>query len=309
MTSDPGFIYSQLLEQRRSTIAKLEERHRALGYAKLAIAGIAIILVGVALARDGAAIRWVLFPAAAFAVLVIVHDRVLRAMERLRRAERYFLKGLARLAGNWQGTGESGERYLEPEHPYAQDLDLFGKASLFELLCTARTLLGQDRLANWLKSPADRYIVRSRQEAVDELRPRIDLREELAVLAEEARTGVHPRSLGAWGESPARLRGPFRGWILVHTTLGIAGFIALWIHLAASSGTVHLSESLDTLLRDIFLAALLINAWFLFRTRAQMGEVISGVEAAAAELGLLSEVLVRIEREPFRTRMLAGLRA
>ena len=33
------------------------------------------------------------------------------------------------------------------------DLDLFGKGGLFELLCTVRTRMGEERLAQWLKTP------------------------------------------------------------------------------------------------------------------------------------------------------------
>src|SRR5205085_12021769 len=118
------------------------------------------------------------------------------------------------------------------EHPYAQDLDLFGKAGLFELLCTARTRIGQDTLAAWLKAPAPPPIVRDRQQAVQELRTRVDLREELAILAEDARTGVDPAHLASWGEAPALLRsGGIRVRIWLFTALGLAGFTALWIHL------------------------------------------------------------------------------
>jgi hypothetical protein len=195
MHTDPRSIYLQLREQRRAAIAQLEDRHRSLGYAKLAVVGLGLILVWMALVQQAFSILWALIPAIAFLTLVIVHDRLLHTMERARRAENYFVKGLARLDGAWHGQGESGDRYIDPEHPYAQDLDLFGKGSVFELLCTARTQLGQDTLAAWLKAPAPADDVRSRQQAVEELRPRIDLREEFAILAEEARTGVHPAAL------------------------------------------------------------------------------------------------------------------
>jgi MutS domain V len=310
MTNDPRTIYLQFRDQRRATIAQLQQRHRALGYSKLATAGLALLMVWLALAMSAFSILWVLVPGIIFVVLVLVHDRLLRTIQHVERAEQYFTNGLARLSGEWAGSGEAGDRYLDPEHPYAQDLDLFGKGGVFELLCTARTLLGQDTLAAWLKAPADAAAVRDRQEAVDELRPRVDLREQLAVLAEEARTGVNPAALGAWGEMPPRLRdGWFRPRVWAHTILGVAGFCALWIHLANSSGAIELSGSLDSLLRDLFLVALLANGWFLFRWRVPLGEVTSAVEEAANELSILSEVLVRIEREPFRSRLLSDLHA
>ncbi len=53
--------------------------------------------------------------------------------------------------------------------------------------------------------------------------------------------------------------------------------------------------------RDLFLVALVVNGWFLYRQSAVLGAAVSAVEEAAHELGLLSEVLVRMEREQFRS--------
>jgi len=309
MSPDPRATYNQLLEQRQSELTHLQQRHRTLGYAKLATAGLVLLLIWLSLAQGTFTILWVLVPIAVFAVLVVVHGGLLQVIERVKRAESYFENSLKRLDGNWSDSGEPGDRYLDPEHPYAQDLDLFGKSSIFQLLCTARTLMGQDTLAAWLKSPAEAPAVHERQEAVDELRPRVDLREELAVLAEEARTGVDPAGLAAWGEQPVRLReGRFRMQVWIYTVIGLVSFLALWIHLANTSGAIHLEESTGGLVRDVFLVGLLINGWFLYRTRMPVGEVVSAVEEAANELRLLSEVLVRIEREQFRSPMLARLR-
>src|SRR5579872_4953278 len=206
MMQDPRLVYSQLLEERRADIASRERRHRMLGYGKLAAAASGVLLVWMGLSH-AISIVWVLLPAVILLALSVLHEHVLRLMERLRRAVRYFEKALARLDGKWAGIGETGDRYVDPAHPYAQDLDLFGNGSLFELLCTARTHIGEDTLARWLLAPADPDTVRERHEAVAELRPRLDLREDLAVVAEEGRTGVDPASLAAWGEAPALIRG------------------------------------------------------------------------------------------------------
>ncbi|HMC60981.1 MAG TPA: hypothetical protein VKJ01_17460, partial [Candidatus Solibacter sp.] len=154
MTSDPRPVYSQLLDQRRAEIALRERRHQWLAYARLAAVAAALTVVWFALAWKAFSILWVLAPGAVFVALIVIHERLLKAMERRRRAQRYFEKGMARLDGKWIGTGEPGDRYLVPEHPYAQDLDLFGKGSVFELLCTARTRIGEDTLAHWLMNPA-----------------------------------------------------------------------------------------------------------------------------------------------------------
>src|ERR1035441_1226312 len=170
MTPDPRSIYLERLAARRSEIAQHERRHRQMGHLQLLVAASAIIPVWLALARGAFSILWVLVPVAVFAALVIFHERLLHALERRRRAARFFEKALARLDGTWAGTGEAGDRYSDPAHPYALDLDLFGKGGVFELLCTARTRIGEDRLADWLKFPATPEIGRARQRAVGELR-------------------------------------------------------------------------------------------------------------------------------------------
>ncbi len=307
---DPHARYSELLRDRRDEIEQRLKRHLRLGYVRLAVVATALGLVWYSLSTEKLSILWVLAPIVVFVALLVVGERLLRDLECRRRAAAYFERGLARLDGRWAGTGVSGESYADPAHPYAQDLDLFGKGSVFELLSTARTHAGEETLARWLLAPAPPGEVLRRQEAVEELRPRLDLREDLAVVAEEARTGVDPVSLAAWGEAPPRL--PSRGmrvllWAL--TVLGCCGFVALWIWLGYLAGVLQLTAGQALLSRDLLLAALLANLLFLRLTRARMGSVAAAVDAAAHELGLLSDVLVRLERERFHSPLLANLRA
>ena len=308
MASDPRGVYQDFLQQRRAEIAQRELLHRRMGYGQLGLAAAAGLIVWLALAGGGVSILWVLAPGALFAALVVVHENVLRDLERRRRAARYFEKGLARLDGDWAGTGEPGDRHLDPAHPYAADLDLFGKGSIFELLSTARTRIGEDMLAGWLLHRAPPEVVRERQAAVEELRGRVDLREELAVLAEEARKGVDPAALAEWGEAASEFRnGKMTPVVWMMTAVGLSGFAALWLHLLWLANLVRMSDQADALVRDGFLIAVGITGWFLYRNHARMSRVVSGVEEAAHELGLLSEVLVRIERERFHAPMLARM--
>ena len=94
--------------------------------------------------------------------------------------------------------GEDGARFRDSAHLYADDLECFGPGSLFQLLCTARTGVGQATLARWLSAPADPEEVRARQGAVQELRPRLDSREDLAVLGTDASAGLDAERLRAW---------------------------------------------------------------------------------------------------------------
>ena len=306
---DPGLIYSQLLDKRRLDLAARDQQHRVFGYLQLAAVVSALAAVGLALFHK-VSIFWVFAPAAAFATLFIIHERLLRVSERRRHSIRYFERALDRLEGKWAGQGEAGDRFLDPAHPYAEDLDLFGKGSLFELLCTARTQVGVETLAEWLLYPADPDTVRSRQLAVDDLRSQVDWREELAVVADEARSGVHATALAAWGEAaPLLASRRLRILTTALALLGVPGLVAFLAYSLYMLGIVHLSERMAVLSRDFFVLVLFINGTFLFKQRRRVDLVVAAAEEAAHELKLLSEVLLRIERQSFRAPLLIALRA
>lgn len=56
-------------------------------------------------------------------------------------------------AGNYQNF-DAGDEFHDNKHPFATDLDLFGKGSLFQMISRAVTATGKEKLANLLKSPA-----------------------------------------------------------------------------------------------------------------------------------------------------------
>jgi hypothetical protein len=74
------------------------------------------------------------------------------------------------------------------------------------------------------------------------------------------------------------------------------------------AGLVRMTEATAPLVRDGLLVTLVVNGWFLYRNRLLMGAVTAAVEEASHELGLLSEVLCRVEKEQFRSPLLAQLR-
>src|SRR5262249_46485654 len=146
-------------------------------------------------------------------LLLNLHARVARVRERAERGAEFYEKGIARLEERWAGTGEPGERFLDSNHPCAEDLDLFGKGSIFERLCTARTRMGQDMLAGWLLTPASAAEIQARQPAVAELRDRLDLREDLALLGSAVPSRVDSSALIQWGQGPAILVSPWLRWV------------------------------------------------------------------------------------------------
>ncbi len=73
---------------------------------------------------------------------------------------------------------EEGTEYRLPEHPYASDLDIFGKQSIFQWLNRTASRLGQDQLAQWLNTPEmDIKTIERHQEAIKDLKDRLEYRQ------------------------------------------------------------------------------------------------------------------------------------
>ena len=308
---DPRADYTRRLELRRASLADAVRRHVTFGNLRVIVlvAGLAaaIAIVGWRLFSWW----WLLAPAAAYFWVGAWLERAVNARERFGRAVAFYERSLARLDGQWAGAGgETGDRFLDDEHLYARDLDLFGPASLFELLSAARTRIGEDTLAAWLKAPAAPPVVHARQEAVRELGPRVGLREDLAVLGENARSGVHADALAAWGEAAPRLDSPGVPWwawlFSVAGALAVCGALA-W--LAARFGGLQIGADASAALRVYLLMIFAICGAALWRFRARTAAILHDVSAAAHDLGLLSGVVGRLEAERFTSARLARLRA
>ena len=293
-TWDSHAEYSRRLEARLKEASKWEARHRQIGNARLAVALAGIVMAWRVIGPQALSAYWLAAPLAAFIALAIWHERVIRSFRRASRAAAYYRRALDRLEGNWVGKGEPGERFRDPHHPFAEDLDLFGRGSLFDMICAARTRAGEEVLARWFLEPADPDEIRARQQAIEELRFRVDLREYMAQLGEDVRAGVHPEALSVWGAAPPLLDS--RGGRVVcalAALLNIAGLLA----------AVEFSQPL--LLVWTLMAS--TGCGFYFRERVK--DVIREVEIPAHDLALLRDVLLCIERQTFQSPKLAKLRA
>ena len=206
---EPHAEYTTRLAARREAVAGLVRREERISHLRLGCVIVAGVLAWLGFRHGLLAPGWALAPLVAFAILVARHWDTTAARQRAERAVVFYRRGLGRLEGTWAGAGETGERFRRRTHPYADDLDLFGRGSLFELLCTARTRAGEETLAAWLLAPAPPDEIRARQAAVDELRPRLGLREDLALLGADVRASVDPDALRAWAAAPIVLRAPW----------------------------------------------------------------------------------------------------
>lgn len=293
MNETPRIEYTKRLEHRRAAAARLESMHIRIGNARLILFIAAAVLAWFAL-QSRISPWWILLPIFLFIGLAAHHSTVLEKLRLARRAAEFYERGLARLDEKWEDAGEPGERFRDPSHPYSEDLDLFGKGSLFELLCRARTRQGEETLASWLNSPASAEVIRARQESIAELRSALDLREDLAVLGTDVGAGVHPKPLTEWGEAPVLFRSNALRYAAAFISLLASAAIGVWI---------------ATGYYQWFSLALLVEIIFLYSQRRTVGAAVDAVENAGRDLDLLSSILGRLERESFESPHLKNIRA
>jgi len=292
--ANPLEEYTKRLAAHQKVRDFYERRHIRIGKAKLLAVVIGVVLLWLVLSYKAVSAWWLVLPGAAYAALATLHEFTLRARARAERAAAYYRGGLARMEDRWMGSGQTGERFRTPKHVYADDLDLFGRGSLFELLCTARLPMGQDQLAAWLKFPSPRAEVLDRQKLVSELRDRLDLREDLAILGESVQSRIEPAPLIAWAEKP-RAMPPSPVW----------GALALVAFCSVAGIGYYFAGGVAWPVLGIFLSELIVLLWLYRRAK----EAIAGLECNAEGLQLFSHVLERIEREGFSSPRLRAFAA
>ena len=267
------------------------ERHRRIARLRLATALGGLVTAWAALDRSLLPAGWLWLPVLVFIALVVWHERVKTRRDRARRAAELYDAGIERLEGRWRGRGARGDDFLREDHLYAVDLDLFGDGSLFQLLSRARTRRGERRLAGWLGHPSAADEIRDRQRAIDELRDRLDLREDLALAGETVREAIDADRLAAWGSAPAAFPSPA-------LPLG-AAFVS-----TLTTGAFALTAAgLPAL------AAAALQTAFFFAVRPKVRAALRGVDRAASDLGILAELARRLEREPMASRRGTELQA
>jgi hypothetical protein len=286
-------VYARRLAELNQLQATEQRREKGLGYAKLAVAGLTVICALLFL-HYLRALEFLLFPVVVFFTLAVLQEQHIRRLRFRARAIAFYDRGLARIEDRWAGSGESGEKFLNPLHPYARDLDLFGTGSLFELLSTARTRAGEETLATWLLAAAPVDEILERQEAVRELKSRVGFREKLFCQGETVRLGVHPEMLAGWGE-----RKPvFAEWSMRVATQVLA---ALWILSLVAWAVWGLG--------DIAAAMTILNGAWTHRLHRRREAAAEAMEQATGDLGLLAGVLALLEREDFQSPKLKRLQA
>ncbi|RXH55076.1 MutS-related protein [Granulicella sibirica] len=220
-----------------------------------------------------------------------------RERERLTRSIALYEAGVARVTHQPAKQPQTGEVFRDPAHLYDRDLNILGRDSLFATLATTRTGWGQRALAGSLLVSPSREETLARQEAIRELAPGTQLRQELAMLGSNALQPTAPETFDHWlaepaAEFPSLLRP------LLYVTSSFAGLLLLaWL-----AGRLPL----DTLLPNLA-AVLGLQAAVALRYRAKVLPILEATAPLPGQVQILRDGLALLRKQNSAARHLVGL--
>ncbi|AUX20845.1 DNA mismatch repair protein MutS [Sorangium cellulosum] len=306
--------YDERLAVLRAEASALDRRSRTFSLLR----GLSFVaaLVSGGYALFGQAPRPVAYGAAAvtaaFLGLLVAHARLVTRMTEVEQRIGLYARGKRRVAGDFADFPERGDRFAAPDHDYAGDLDVFGQASLFQLLSVAQTGEGEATLAAWLTEPAGAPAVAARQEAVRELAGLGAFREELAVVGMQA--GARGREAGpliAWAEAPPALLGAEAraGFGLPVRALVTAAKALVPLTLAGLAAAQLLPAEQLGPLRHAWLLPLAAQFLVLVALRPATEPILAAASSREAPFARYRPILACIEQQAFSSALLRELKA
>ncbi len=140
-----------------------------------------------------------------FIALVLIHNRLKADAKMANMLLEINLNSIKRINGEWNDFDDSGLEFVDYEHPFTSDLDIFGKHSLFQWMNTAVTYSGRRLLKRWLETPAsDIEVIKNRQNAAEELAALLDWRQNFQAEAKlQENEFKDPQALFDWAKKSA----------------------------------------------------------------------------------------------------------
>ena len=232
-----------------------------------------------------------------YIALAVVHAGVIRREDFARVRLALNERGLLRLQGRWHDFPSTGTGRVPEGHLYAGDLDITGRGSLFQRLDDTGTAAGEQRLLDWLMTPAESAAaVRHRQDAVKELAPLIDFRQSLVAEARMAgkKDKADPSRFLAWAEAPSSLDAIRWAWPVAHV-------------LPAFTITVGLLAANDVMSALPFWIGLLIQIGIVLATRKPIGAMWEALTIGERGFVRFEETFAAIDAQQFKGERLAAL--
>jgi len=187
---------------------------------------------------------------------------------------------------------------LKPEnHEYANDLDIFGRASLFQYVNRCTSQQGKKLFAGWLLDPASSEIIKERQEAVKELSQQFEWRQQLQSygIAHSIKIDTE-RKIENWLLEEFQFMNKIH-WKLLRFILPAISIALLTLHL------------IDIIPSAIFYPAIFLMLVISFGISKMIMPSFTKLNKIAPQLETLSDSVSWIEKGDFKSKLLVDLKS
>jgi DNA mismatch repair ATPase MutS len=290
-------LYQNRLNQFKLKTARLQKKEEILSLARLvSFAGGIVLFIFLLSVQHTAAF-------AALVICLIAFGLLVRQYAKTEKMKHYYqhLSTINELEfkcihGDFSGFAD-GHSYIDKNHPNSYDLDLFGQSSLFQYINRTTSRPAADMLAGWLNSPAPQHEIVLRQQAVRELQPMIEWRQNLNTL------GYFNKNAG---DSPAALETWIKGESYFQSRMYIKYIITV---LSAMGVSVTAAIAVFGLSWVILLPLLVLNFVFYFSNGKKITKLHQQVSRSSEMLQSYSEAISLIESQEFAGEKLKQIRA
>ena len=192
---------------------------------------------------------------------------------------------------------DDGSIHAPHEHLYSNDLDIFGKASLYQYINRSTSAMGGNTIANWLMAPATEEIIVQRQTAAKELHAQTEWRQALQAYGKEnkIKQATYQR-LQEWIQQ--------ENIFINNQYWTVLQFLIPTIMISVIA--LNLFDVISNPVRNIFLLVSAVAAFFISRKVIPLHSQVSKI---TEELEVLSDCIRLIENKNFTSPLLVQLQS
>lgn len=200
--------------------------------------------------------------------------------------------------GSLKKQHREGMEFLDQNHSYAYDMDIFGPSSVFSLLNRTSTQIGKAKLAGWLLKKAAKNEIYQRQEAVKELKPLLDWRQDFQAQGriDQAEDHEDLKRLLPWLKGVNQL---FLGNLMTWgSKVGpLLAITSILIYTFSETPFV------------VVLVGLLFNLFLIKKTATTISDAVEKTDASVKTMKSYARLMAEFEKKSFQSTKLQQLQA
>ena len=291
-------IYEKRIEEYSSALKRLKRDYNIISALRLVVSLSILFFIYYAYSIGSISFGIILFllNSILFLYLAKVHEGIVNKISKREALIDVNKKEILRLEGKWREFNDLGEEYLDNKHPFINDLDIFGKNSLFQWINETGTVYGREKLSHLLKLEElpNKEEILLRQEALKELSKKVDFRHEFIASLKDKK-GKKEKYLGEWLKEGSKSISPL---------LNILRIIMPVINIG-----ITILVGMNIISWQILLISLVISYGIL---KLGNKEVIKGLnifEDLKYRIKTYVEALELIEKENFQSNIIQGIKS